>query len=242
MDTKNSNEELENENELMPTGVGSKVNSINKFVQKYSKIIIIVSIVIVVCAGLIYLIIANNAKKEANASKALARIEQYYTKGDYKNALKGNDSLPTVRGEKVIGLLEIIKEYGSTSAGERASLYAADSYFKLGNYKEAKIYYEKAIKSGIDVINVGGYAGVAACNEKSGNYKEAAEGYLKAVDYINDDSQKMRYMYFAALCKEKAKDKEEAIKIYRDILELNKYGEFNNLAKAGITRLGAEVE
>lgn len=244
MNIENSKEDLEKDEITtnIVSNKSNKINSINKFVQKYSKIIIIVSIVIVVFGGLIFLIISNNAKNEANASKALARIEQYYTKGEYLNALEGNDSLPTVRGEKIIGLLKIVEEYGSTSAGARAALYAADSYFKLENYKEAKIFYEKAIKSSIDVINVGGLAGVAACNEISGNYVEAVNGYLKAVDLIADDGQKARYMYFAGLCSEKANNKEKAIEIYRNMLELNIHGEFCNLAKAGIVRLGSEVE
>ena len=44
------------------------------------------------------------------------------------------------------------------------------------------------------------------------------------------------------LCNEKSGNKDESLKIYRTIVELNRYGEFNNLAKAGIIRLGAEIE
>lgn len=221
---------------------GDKIRTINGFVQKYNKVIILSVIAIIVVLGLVLLIKSNNAKNEANSSKALARIEQYYASGEYENALFGNDSLPTVRGEKIIGLVEIVKEYASTAAGERAALYAADAYFNMGKYSEAKGYYEKALKSSIDVIAVGGLAGSAACNEKNSNYKEAAGEYLKAVELIPDDILKMRYMYFAGLCNEKSGNKDESLKIYKNIIELNKYGEFNNLAKAGVIRLGAEIE
>lgn len=239
----NSQEELGNK--TTPVGkVPAKgfAGIINNFVQKNSKVIIIVAIAVIVAVGLIFLIMSNNAKNEVNASKALARIEQYYTKGEYENALNGNDTLPTVRGEKVIGLLQIVSEYGSTSAGERAALYAADAYFNLEKYDDAKIYYEKAVKSNIDVVRVGGLAGVAACEELSSRYKEAAESYMKAAKLIPEEGQRLRYMYFAGLCNEKAGNKDKALESYKDILNLNKYGEFNNLAKAGIVRLGGEIE
>ena len=239
----NSQEELGNK--TTPVGkVPAKgfAGIINNFVQKNSKVIIIVAIAVIVAVGLIFLIMSNNAKNEVNASKALARIEQYYTKGEYENALNGNDTLPTVRGEKVIGLLQIVSEYGSTSAGERAALYAADAYFNLEKYDDAKIYYEKAVKSNIDVVRVGGLAGVAACEELSSRYKEAAESYAKAAKLIPEEEQRLRYMYFAGLCNEKAGNKDKALESYKDILNLNKYGEFNNLAKAGIVRLGGEIE
>lgn len=240
-------EELEKENVTGGTPVedlssGVKIKSINGFVQKYNKIIILSVIFIVVVLGLVLLIRSNSAKNEVSASKALSRIEHYYIKGEYENALFGNDSLPTVRGEKIIGLVEIVKEYASTTAGDRAALYAADSYFNIGKYSEAKGYYEKAIKSKIDVISVGGLAGSAACNEKNGNYKEAASEYSRAAELIPEDMLKMRYLYFAGLCNEKSGNKDESLKIYRTIVELNRYGEFNNLAKAGIIRLGAEIE
>ena len=240
-----SNSQEEFENKITPASKESAkgfAGTINNFVQKNSKVIIIVAIAVIVAVGLVFLIMSNNAKNEVNASKALARIEQYYTKGEYENALNGNDTLQTVRGEKVIGLLQIVSEYGSTSAGERAALYAADAHFNLEKYDDAKIYYEKAVKSNIDVVRVGGLAGVAACEELSSRYKEAAESYAKAAKFIPEEGQRLRYMYFAGLCNEKAGNKDKALESYKDILNLNKYGEFNNLAKAGIVRLGGEIE
>ncbi len=239
MSNNNSQEELENEN------VRSSVQQdkgVNNFVQKYSKVIILSAVAIIVIVGLVLFIRSNNAKNEANAAKALSRIEKYYLEGSYENALNGNDSLPTVRGEKIVGLVKIVEEYGSTAAGERAALYAADCYFNLKKTSDAKIYYEKILKSDIDVIKTGGLAGTAACNEIDKNYSEAAENYLKAAELIPDDMQKLRYMYFAGLCKEKLGDTEAALKIYRDIVNLNKYGEFNNLAKSGLVRLGTDIE
>jgi tetratricopeptide (TPR) repeat protein len=217
-------------------------NSVNAFVQKNGKMIVIISVAVIVLVGLILLFKSNSQKNEENAMIALSRVETYYFQGDYENALFAPDSLPTVRDKKVIGLVKIVNEYGSTKAGERATLFAADAYFNLGKFPDAKIYYEKAIQSKNNEIKVGGYAGSAACNEKDGKLKDAAANYLKAVNLINDEGLKLRYLYFAGLCSEKTGEKNEAKKIYRQIINLNKFSEFNNMAKAGIVRLGEDVE
>jgi tetratricopeptide (TPR) repeat protein len=219
-----------------------KPNPINVFIQKNGKMIIIFCIAVIVIVGLVMLFRSNSQKNEATAAHELSRIETYYVKGDYENALKPNDTIPTVRGEKVVGLLSIVDEYGSTLAGQRATLYAADAYYALGKFAEAKTYYDKAIGSSIDVIKIGGLAGMAACSEKDGKFKEAADGYTQAANLITDDQLRLRYLYFSGLCNEKAGNKDAAKQVYRDIINLNKFGEYMNLAKAGITRLGEPIE
>jgi tetratricopeptide (TPR) repeat protein len=217
-------------------------NTVNTFVQKNGKIIIILSATIIILVGLILLFRSNSEKNETNAMKALARIESYYLQGELENALFAPDSMNPVRGEKIIGLIKIVNEYGSTKAGARATLFAADAHYQLGKFSEAKIYYEKAIQSKIDEIKIGGYAGVASCNEKDGKLKDAAANYLKAVKLISDEGLQLRYLYFAGLCSEKAGDKDAAKKLYRQMINLNKFSEFNNMAKAGIIRLGEDIE
>ena len=214
----------------------------NGFIQKHWKMIITMSVAVIILVGLILLFRANSEKNELNASKALARIETYFLEGQYEVSLYAPDSLPMIRGEKVIGLIKIVEEYGSTKAGERAALYVADAFYQLSKFSDAKVYYEKTINSSVPEIKIGGYAGTAACDERNGKLQDAAENYLKAVNLIDDEGLKMRYMYFAGLCKEKAGKPEEAKNIYRDIVNLNKFGEFNNMAKAGIVRLGDIVE
>ena len=235
-------QQLEEENESIGFEDRTELKGINGFVQNNWKTIIILSVAVIVLVGLILLFKSNSQKNEHNASKALARIETYFFGGQYEDALFAPDSLPMVRGEKVIGLIKIVEEYGSTRAGERAALYAADAYYQLAKFNDAKIYYEKAINSKVDDIKIGGYAGVAACDEKNGKLQSAADNYLKAVRLIKDDGLKLRYMYFAGLCKEKSGKGDEAKAIYRDIINLNKFGEFNNMAKAGIVRLGDVIE
>jgi len=243
MQDNKSKEEFENQEEnfgeIIPT---EKKTGIDGFIQKNGRMIITVSLAAIILVGLILLFRSNSAKNEANASLALSRIETFYTNGEFEIALHGSDTLPLIRGERIIGLVAIVSEYGSTKAGQRATLFAADSYFNLGDFAEAKKYYEKAIKSNIDVVKIGGLAGTAACNEKAGKLKEAADDYIKAADLVQSETLKLRYMYFGGLCYEKAGNTDLAIKAFRNIINLNKFGEFNNLAKAGIVRLGENIE
>ena len=239
-----SREELDNEEQILDENSeeSSENDGINNFIQKNGKMIVICSAAVIVLVGLIMMFRANSQKNEIEAAKALSRIETYYLQGEYEIALYGNDTLPLVRGEKIVGLVAIVKDYGSTSAGQRAALFAADSYYILNNFPNAKKYYDKSAKSNIDVVRVGGLAGVAACNEREGNLKDAADAYTKAAELIQDDGLKLRYMYFAGLCYEKVGNADLARVAYRNIINLNKFGEFNNLAKAGIVRLGENIE
>jgi len=242
MKNKQTLEELNAENETTASDNNTKTSGINNFIQKNWKTLIILSVAVIVLVGLISLFKANSKQNEYNASKYLARIETYFLEGRYEDALYAPDSLPLIRNEKIKGLIKIVEEYSSTKAGDRAALYTADAFYQLGKYVEAKTYYEKAITSKISDIKVGGYAGVGACNERDGKLEDAAKNYLKAVELIDEDGLKLRYMYFAGLCTEKIGKKDDAIKIYRDIISFNKFGEFNNMAKAGIVRLGDVIE
>ena len=242
MKDKQTSDDLNLEYESTSFEKDTKEGGINEFIQRNWKIIIILSATVIVIVGLVLLFRANSQKNEYNAAKALARIETYFLNGEYENALFAPDSLPLVRGEKVIGLIKIVEEYGTTKAGERAALYTADAYYQIAKFNEAKIYYEKSINSGISEVKIGGYAGTAACLEKDGKLQEASDNYLKAVKLIQDDGLKLRYLYFAGLCVEKSGKKDEAKNIYRQIIDLNKFGEFNNMAKAGIVRLGDVID
>ena len=241
-----SKKEVDNEEEILEEefhfNKSSQEDGINAFVQKNGKIIIISSVAVIVLIGLILIFRANSQKNEANAAQALARIEAHYFSGEYEIALNGSDDLPTVRGERVIGLVAIVNKYGKTAAGQRAILYAADAYYSLNNFSEARKFFERAARSKIDVVRIGGLAGVAACNEREGRFREAAENYIQAANLIREDALKLRYMYFAGLCFERAGNTDQARRIFRDIIDLGRPGEFNNLAKAGIVRLGEDVD
>jgi tetratricopeptide (TPR) repeat protein len=173
---------------------------------------------------------------------ALSRISSYYETGQFQKALDG-DPARTIRGGKVMGLKTIVSEYGGTSAGSFAALYAGTSYLNLGNISEAMSYFEKAAGSDDETVRAGGKAGMAACKEEMKNYEEAASLYEAAAG-PKDGPMYERYALFAALNYEKASangsgtSKEKAITLLKGLIAKNSGSEYTMEAKMGLARLG----
>lgn len=223
----------------------NKIERAQQFIFKNGKVISYISLGVIVVVALIF-VINNIIKKNADESMqkaivALDRIMPYYDAPDYKKALFG-DSSKTVRGQRIIGLLEIIEEYSGTLQEKIAALYAGNSYLALNKAKEAAEYFEIALDSPSKIVLEGANAGLGASKEILGDFEEAAEYYVKSADLAISDLTKARYNYYAAKSYEKSGDKESAEKLYRDIIARNKYSEFSNYSKAGLSRLGMKID
>lgn len=221
--------------------VGGTQNQAESFIQKYSKAIIIVSLVVIaLVAVLIYMRYTAN-QNEIKASTLMTRVVSYYEDGDFDKALNG-DPEKTYLGEKVFGLKYIADEFKSTSQGKIASLYTATIYVSQGDYDNALNYFETASKSDADIIKMGGMAGIASVNEYKGNLSEAAQNYITAAQLAEDDNTKSRYLFYAGLCFEKSGDNANAEKNYRTLIEENQLTEFTPMAKSGLIRIGTIIE
>ncbi len=235
----NDKEQLEKD-ELEATAIEPK-KAANIF-SKHGKLIAIVAAVVVVAVGIFYYFSYTSKKNEEESASALSRIRMYFDQEMYSQALAGGDSVALVRGEKVLGLKEIADEYGSTASGKFASLLAGECYLQLGKVADAKKYFEKASTAKSEIIEKGGYAGLAVCSEKENNYQEAAKNYEKAYSAAMDASAKGRYMLYAALCYSKIGDKDKAIALLTDLVKDKDFSEFANPAKAELARLGTIIE
>lgn len=235
----NDLENLEND-EIGTLASGS--NEEANVISKYGKLIIIASVVIVAIIGGIYYFSYTSEKNQEAAATALSRIKMYFDQEMYSKALAGGDSVPQVRGEKVLGLKEIADEYGSTPSGKFAALLAGESYLQLNQFADAKKYFEIASGADSEILEKGGYAGLGVCFEKENNYQEAVKNYEKAFAKATDASSKGRYMLYAAMCYAKLGDKEKAIALFTDIVKDKELGEFANPAKAELVRLGTIIE
>lgn len=201
-----------------------------------------VAIGVVVLAVIGIFFYRNSAeKKQVEADLALSRVQNFYETGDYAKALNGDPSL-IMGGQSVIGLKKIAKDYEGTEPGKLAALYAGNALAIQNNYTEAQEYYTIAEGADADLTKMGAMAGLAAVKDKAGQYKDAAELYKKAADIADKTGNKEFYQLSAALLYEKANDKNEAIKLYREIVASNEFSEFAGEAKAGILRLGETLE
>ena len=223
-------------------------DKINLFVHENRKLVSWVSIGLVLIVVVVYFAsdyINKSAKEnQEKASTALSRVLPLFNAKDaqsIKLALYGDKSFQ-IRGEAVIGLVDIVKKYESTPQGKLAALYAANLFNLDKKYSEAEKYFTIALDADSKLVIEGAYAGLGAVEEAKGNYDKAITNYTKAVDNYTNYASKNRYEYYIGLCSEKLNKKDEAIKIYKAIISENKSFEFVGRAKAGLIRLGTIIE
>ncbi len=235
----NKNEQsFDDELENQVQGEGGEVN----FIQKYGKLIAIAAVAVVAIVAVAYYFTYTSNKNKEEAALALSRIRPYFDREEYARALFGGDSVPTVRGEKVLGLIQIVEEYSSTPSGRIAALLAGEAYLALDNISEARKYFEIAAKANSDEVAKGGYAGLAVCSEKNDNLSDAAKIYEKAAELAIDPTSKGRYLLFAGICYARMNEKDRAIEHLTMVAKNRDFAEFANAAKIELARLGTIIE
>lgn len=215
-------------------------NQAQNFIQKYSKIIIIASVGVIVLIAVLLYLRSKSIENSERASVLITRVLSYYESADYQKALDG-DPQKTYLGEPVKGLKFIAQEY-SNEQGKIAAMYAGNSLISLNKWSEAKEYFEKAAGASSKVISQGGIAGLGTCLENEGKFAEAAEKYDEASKLGLDENLQSRYSFYSGLCFEKAGNKKKAEDVYRSILKSGQMTEFSMLAKAGLIRIGTIIE
>lgn len=152
---------------------------------------------------------SRNADNET-AAVELARITPFYDQGLYQEAIDGLQA-GLKSPQSAIGLKRIVEEYGSSRQGEIAKIYLANSYYFLGNFDEAKKYYED-YSGGVDVFKAAAYAGIAACYEAKEDFSSAAKYYLKAAEVSDNNPLTHEYYAKAGVCFYYAKNNDNAVK------------------------------
>lgn len=217
---------------------------IQKYVEENAKKVMIISgslIVVVVLFFVIKGVVGKKAEEnKIQASLKISRIMPLYQQGEFKKALGGEPG-KKIRNDNLIGLTDIINTYDGTKQARFASIYAAQAYLAMNQINQAENYFKIALDSPSNVILEGANAGLAVCKELSSNYKEAAEYYGKASQIAVTPASKGKYLFFEALCREKLGEKENAEKLFREIIAENK-SDFVGFAKQSLTRLGMIIE
>lgn len=136
--------------------------------------------------------------------KAKLYLAQVYAyQEDIAKALKMYDSLITSDTEF------------SNIARVRKALLLKDQ----GEYKEAISLLKTAIKKGLDSAQIRFY--LAFCLEKLGKIKDALEEYFKLIYVFDNKEYKIKAYFRIARLYEKENSIEEAIKVYRKIMEMD---------------------
>jgi len=180
------------------------------FFEKYqSKIFIYAGVLVVVVAAIYFYLNQKNVNDE-KAGLELSRIMTIYDKGSYLEAIEG------IQGTNIIGLKNLVAEYGGTENGETAKIYLANCYSFLSNYDEAFKYYDD-YNGSIDYFKAASLAGQAGYYAMKGDYDKASNLYLKASKQSQVNSQNPDYILNAGICFMKIGEKDEAKILFNKI-------------------------
>lgn len=147
-----------------------------------------------------------------DAAVHLSKVMDMYDMGDYLGAIEGKKDV------KMLGLKDIVSEYGSTENGETAKIYLANSYANLGKPDEALKYYED-YSGDIDLYVAASLAGQAGYYASKNEYEKAADLYMKASKVSKTDVMNSDYMFQAAVNYFDAGDKDQAKSLLQTIKE-----------------------
>ncbi|MER3328689.1 MAG: hypothetical protein RIF34_03855 [Candidatus Kapaibacterium sp.] len=207
--------------------------------KKKGTIFGIIIVIVLAAVGYYYYSASQSEKATQEAAMALSKILPEYDAGNYAIALDGGT---TFLGIDALGLVDIANKYDGTNEGKLAALYAGNAYVNSNQYMDARNYFDKATDSKSDVVQSGGYAGLALCDEEDGKLENAAENYKKAAEKLDEDVLKSKYLYFAALNFEQAGKKDDAKNIYQLVVELSENSEFGNKSKVRLSMLGTKID
>lgn len=226
--------ELSSEESLISTSHGA----ISWFSANRTIVFTVLGVLVAAVAGYFYW----NAAQEESAEKAntaLSRIVSVYQMGDWRKAIDG-DKQHTVQGEPVKGLKEIVDLYGSTTAGEMAKVYLANSYYYLGKLDSAKTAFE-SVSGGQSLVKASVEAGKATIFAEKGNKLEAAKLFSTAASLDKTNPMNADYTLAAAKNFEQVGKKDEAVKAYKQLLEEYPGTVFDDAAKRALIKLDVEL-
>ena len=205
-------------NEQQQAPMSESLTKMEAFVLKYKTIIIsaVAAVIIIVVGG----ILLNNfylQPRQAEASTALAKGQDYFAQQQYEKALNGD-------GAGYAGLIKVISQYGSTDAGNLANLYAGLCYAKLGKFQEAEKYLDDystaddALVSPAAVAALGNvYASLGKVDDAISNLKKAAKMADSKAENGRNYSLAPQFLMQAAQLLESQGKKSEALDIYKSI-------------------------
>jgi len=133
----------------------------------------------------------NRAANEEKAATALGQIIRYYDQGEYQTAIDGKPE------KNVVGLKDVVENYGGTSSGDLARFYLANAYYYTGKIDEALNEFEN-FSGRYPPLRSSALAGIASCYEAKGDHQKAAEYFEKAASKSADAQLTPEYLHHAA--------------------------------------------
>ena len=193
-----------------PMNVDEALITSEAFLIKYKNVMLGAAVALIVIVGgyLGYKHFISDPK-EAKASEAIFKGEQYFGASNYETALNG-DSLGYA------GFIKLADEFSGTDAGNLANAYAGICYAQLGKYEDATKYLDKF--SADDQLVAPAILGTMGnCYAQMNQLDKAAATLLKAADRANSNALSPVYLIQAGQILEKQGKNAEALEAYKQV-------------------------
>ena len=202
---------------------------------------IVIGGAVVLIAAVVGLFLWNSKKQEEadRAETLLARVNPYFMNGQWRMAIDG-DPATRIQNEPIMGLRKIAADYGSTKAGQMAKLCLGNSYYYLGKLDSALAAFDD-VSTDLPLVKASAEAGRAAILEDKGNKAEAAKLFMSAASVESLNPMNADYSYAAARNFENSGNKEEAIRLYRKVVEDFQGTYFDDGARRALIRLNVSL-
>lgn len=148
-----------------------------QFVEKNQKGILMGALAVIAVVAIIWMVnyfyITPNKQE---AQKEIFTAQYYFEQDSFQLALNG-DGMNA-------GFLQVIEDYGSTAAGKLAAYYAGVCYLNMGEYENAKKYFN-SFSSDDEMLNSFAIGLSGDAESQMGNVEAAKSAYKKAADKGN---------------------------------------------------------
>src|SRR4030095_6420562 len=179
--------------------------------ENKKKVYMGVGIVAVIVVAVFFYINNKKAKNEEAETK-LSAVISLYEQGKYPEAMNGDPNAG------IMGLNQIVNEYGSTNSGETAKLYLGKCFFNVKDYENALKQFED-YEGDNDVIKSSCISGIGAVYEAKGDLKKAAEYFEKAAKVNKSVVINQENLFYAIRAYTNAGDKENARRVFSVLKE-----------------------
>jgi tetratricopeptide (TPR) repeat protein len=191
--------------------------------ENKKKVYIGAGIVIVLVAA-VFLYLNNKSAKNEEAEVKLSAVIALYEQGKYPEAINGDPAA------NIVGLNQIVNEYGSTNSGETAKLYLGNSFFNMKDYDNAMKQYDSYSGSN-DIVKASCISGIGAVYEAKGDLKKAGEYFEKAANVNKGVVINQENLFYAIRSYTNAGDKESAKRVFSALKEQYPKSKYINESK-----------
>ena len=201
-----------NQQQATPT-MEQTMNQSEAFFLKYKKAIItvVVALIVIIVGAVLYKTYIAEPR-EQQASTAIAKGQQYFEAGLFKQALEGDST-----GFK--GFAKLADEYSTTAAGNLSNLYAGLCNAQLGKWEAAVKFLEAYDLSEDAMVSPAALGALGNAYAHLNQLDKAVSTLKKAAEKADNNSLSPTFLIQAGQILESQGKNDEALKLYQTVKE-----------------------